>query len=151
LYKGKFIVNLFKKLFLQKKTPVDTPKKQEEALDTHPVKLSYTEVVMHHLQAQNYEVESLEKTKEDDIEFLAIRNNELLLVLCKHYSKKEKFRVSDEKLINYIAVCDKYYKRHSKYDKYQKKALYVTSEDVLNEKAKKLLKDKKFFIKYKII
>jgi hypothetical protein len=144
------MIALFRKLFStpSKESPT---KVDEESIKDIPQNLTYQELVSQHYQALGYTLEHTLSGHSDDIELIATRNNELLLIICKSYRKKEKYRINANTLLSYIEKCEIFYKKNPKYEKLQKKGLFVTKEDVMNDGAKALLKEKKFFVKHKVL
>ena len=109
----------------------------------------FEEYVSKHYQKQNYEVikNYLKEKKDNGIDIIAKKDNELLLIQCKNWEKEI---ISHKEIKEFLGNCYLFLYENLEYRKYKKvRRIYVISQSRLDKSANYLFKRYYPFVEYK--
>jgi len=109
----------------------------------------FEEYVSKHYQKQNYEVikNYLKEKKDNGIDIIAKKNDELLLIQCKNWEKEI---ISHKEIKEFLGNCYLFLYKNLEYRKYKKvRRIYVISQSRLDKSAQYLFKEYYPFVEYK--
>ena len=109
----------------------------------------FEEYVSKHYQKQNYEVikNYLKEKKDNGIDIIAKKDNELLLIQCKNWEKEI---ISHKEIKEFLGNCYLFLYKNLEYRKYKKvRRIYVISQSRLDKSAEYLFKEYYPFVEYK--
>ena len=111
----------------------------------------FEEYVSKHYQKQNYEVikNYLKEKKDNGIDIIAKKDDELLLIQCKNWEKEI---ISHKEIKEFLGNCYLFLYKNLEYRKYKKvRRIYVISQSRLDKSAQYLFKEYYPFVEYKKI
>lgn len=112
----------------------------------------YEKYVAEHYKSIGYEVSLngiIHGKKDDGIDIICKRNNELILVQCKNWNVKSRYRITHLILKAFIGCCSEYTNKNQILNK-KVEFHFITSNNILDASAKKYLAESTT-LKYKIL
>jgi len=94
----------------------------------------------------------IEKGKKDNsIDLIAIKNNEIILIQCKNWNKNSKYKITHKDIKAFIGDTYTFINENPQYKKYNIKRLFVISNKILDQSAINYIKEHKNIIKYLLL
>jgi len=126
----------------------------ETIIDTKQKGDEYEAYICKHFEEQGYLTVPHGKdngVKDQGIDIILKKNKEILFIQCKHWSKKNKYRI-DHKEIQYVRMNVRdYMAKNQVFSMYNWKILYITSENILEHSAQHKIREHSEEIEHKII
>lgn len=117
-------------------------KSNKERINTNKKKgHDYERYVAEHYKSIGYEVSLngiIHGKKDDGIDIICNKNNELILIQCKNWKENSKYKVTHLILKAFIGCCSEYINKNQLFNKYVA-FHFVTSNNILDTSAKKYL------------
>lgn len=113
---------------------------------------NYEKYVAEHYKSNGYEVilnGIIQGKKDNGIDIICNKNNELILIQCKNWNENCKYRINHEKLKAFIGSCTEYVNEHKLFDK-NIKLKFISSNYILDESGKRFL-EKSNTLDYKVL
>ena len=89
--------------------------------------------------------------KDEGIDLIAEKENEILLIQCKNWKENSKYKIKDKNLKEFIGNCFLYIEKRPEILNKKIKRIYVTSNDIYDKSAIKFLEENKNLIKKMIL
>ncbi len=89
--------------------------------------------------------------KDNSIDLIAIKNNEIIFIQCKNWKENNKFKITHKDIKAFIGDTYIFIKENPQYTNYNIKRLFVMSNKILDKSAYAYIKEHKNIINYKII
>lgn len=112
----------------------------------------YEEFVAGAYKLEGYEIflNGIKKGKKDKgIDIICTKNDELVLIQCKNWSKNTKYKINHENLKAFVGCCTEYVNENKLFEK-NIKIKFITSNYILDESAKRFLEESKT-LKYEVL
>jgi len=81
--------------------------------------------------------------KDQSIDIIAEKENEILLIQCKNYNENHKWKIRQKDIKAFRMDCIDFIEKNKQYKKPYTKILFVTSKDILDQGAKMYIQEKK--------
>lgn len=95
--------------------------------------------------------------KDEGIDLIIKKNNQFLFIQCKNWNKNHKYKLGIKKIKEYREKAKQFMKNNPKISRtildfnYEIKFVFISSEDIYTQEAKKYIKDNQNILEYKII
>ncbi len=116
--------------------------------------VKYEKFVAQHFEKLGYIVKfnGIEKKKKDNsIDLIAIKKDEIILIQCKNWSEKNKYRVTHKDIKAFIGDTHFFVEENPQYKDYKIKRFFVISERILDKSAINYIKEHKNKIRYLLL
>jgi restriction system protein len=90
------------------------------------------------------------KEKDNGIDLIATKDNEILYIQCKNWHKNSDYKINHEKIKAFMGSVDLFKKNNSEHQEYIKESLlYIASNDIFDSSAKAFCQENKDYVRYK--
>ena len=145
--------------FLQEKLKDKDEVKKEQKKERYKTHLKnskkkgddYEKFVAKHYEDLGYIVKfnGIEKGKKDSsIDLIAIKQNEIILVQCKDWNEKGKYKINHEKIKAFIGDTHTFILKNKNYEEYNIKRIFAVSGMILDKSAVQYIKANKEVVRY---
>jgi len=107
-----------------------------------------------YFEKQGYIVKynGIEKGKKDNsIDLIAIKQNEIILIQCKNWKKNNKYKITHKDIKAFIGDTYTFINENPQYNNYKIKRLFVISNKILDKSAINYIKEHQNIINYKLL
>ncbi|MDR2100794.1 MAG: restriction endonuclease [Campylobacteraceae bacterium] len=105
-------------------------------------------------ETYGYDVKAFgfERGKSDGgIDIVATKNDEVLFIQCKNWSKNTQYKINHEKIKAFIGSVAIFKTQYPEYKDVKETLLFIASEDIFDNSAKKYCQENKEYVRYKIL
>ena len=146
----------FLRLNLRKKVAIPEQNKNRNVNKNKNVEKGkrYEKQIGEYFEKEGYIVKynGIEKGKKDDsIDLIAIKKDEIIFIQCKNWKENSKYKVSQQMVKAFIGDTYKFIEKNPIYKNYKIKRLFVISNKILTKSAYAFIKSNPDLIEYKII
>lgn len=116
--------------------------------------LAYEKFVSNYYRSLNYQVIEngrIKGRKDGGIDIIAIKEDELLLIQCKHWNSENKRRIKHNNIKEFIGNVQTFLENNMEYSHYKLQKIYITSEEILDKSAINFINSNPNSVKHKII
>ncbi|MDR1976004.1 MAG: restriction endonuclease [Campylobacteraceae bacterium] len=114
----------------------------------------YEAFVGSYYETLGYDVKAFgfERGRSDNgIDIVATKNGEALFIQCKNWSKNSQYKINHEKIKSFVGSVSMFKIKYPEYKDIKETLLYIASEDIFDNSAKKYCQECKEYVRYKIL
>lgn len=147
-------LNLRKRVEQKSQNKSSTPAQKKSYIANIKKGKAYEKQIGDYFEKQGYIVKynGIEKGKKDDsIDLIAIKKDEILFVQCKNWKENSKYKVTQQMVKAFIGDTYKFIEENPVYKNYTIKRLFVISNKILTKSAYAFIKNNPQLIDFQII